>query len=54
LRRKKMKKAIILLFSFSLLVLATPINDVNSQTTSVNVAKADSKAVADPIYPPIG
>jgi hypothetical protein len=49
-----MKKAIIILFSLSLLVLATPVNDANSQNTSYDVAKAQSKAQADPIYPPIG
>lgn len=49
-----MKKAIIILFSLSLLVLATPVNDAISQNTSYDVAKAHSKAQADPIYPPIG
>ena len=49
-----MKKAIILLFSLSLLVFGTPVND-NSQNTSVDVAKVQiNEAVADPIYPPIG
>ena len=50
-----MKKAIILLFSLSLLVFATPENDVNSQNTSIDVAKVQiNKAQADPIYPPVG
>jgi len=50
-----MKKAIILLFSFSsLLVFGTPVND-NSHSTSVDVAKVQiNEAQADPIYPPIG
>jgi hypothetical protein len=47
-----MKKVIILLFSLSLLVFGTPVNDAN---TSVDVAKVQiNEAVADPIYPPIG
>jgi hypothetical protein len=50
-----MKKAIILLFSLSLLVFGTPVNDANSQNTSVDVAKVQiNEAQADPIYPPIG
>jgi hypothetical protein len=50
-----MKKVIILLFSLSLLVLVTPVNDVNSQNTSYELAKVNIKpAHADPIYPPIG
>lgn len=50
-----MKKAIILLFSLSLLVLATPANDGNSQNISNDVAKVEiNKAAADPIYPPVG
>jgi hypothetical protein len=50
-----MKKAIILLFSLSLLVLATPANDGNTQNISNVVAKVEiNKAAADPIYPPVG
>lgn len=50
-----MKKAIILLFSLSLLVLATPTNDINNQNTSYDVVKVEiNKAMADPIYPPVG
>ncbi|WHX99792.1 hypothetical protein [Neobacillus sp. DY30] len=50
-----MKKAIILLFSLSILVFATPSNDTTSQNTSVDVAKTQiNKAQADPIYPPVG
>lgn len=50
-----MKKAIILLFSLSLLVFASTANDVNSQNTLNDVAKVEiNNAVADPIYPPVG
>jgi hypothetical protein len=50
-----MKKAIILLFSLSLLVFATPGNDVNNQHTSYDVVKTTIQpAQADPIYPPVG
>jgi hypothetical protein len=49
-----MKKAIIVLFSLSLLVFGAPVND-NTQSTSVDVAKVQiNEAQADPIYPPIG
>lgn len=47
-----MKKAIILLFTFSLLVFATP--EKNNQP-SYDLAKTSIQpAQADPIYPPVG
>lgn len=50
-----MKKAIILLFSLSILVLITPVNDVNNQHPSYELVKTNIQpAQADPIYPPIG
>lgn len=50
-----MKKAIIILFSLSLLVLVTPVNEVNNQHTSYDLVKTNIQpAQADPIYPPIG
>lgn len=49
-----MKKAIILLFTFSLLAFATPENAVNNQP-SYDLAKTSIQpAQADPIYPPVG
>jgi hypothetical protein len=49
-----MKKAIILLFSLSLLVFATPENDVNNQPSYDLVKTTIQPAQADPIYPPVG
>jgi hypothetical protein len=43
-----MKKAIILLFSLSLLVLATPANDGNTQNISNDVAKVETKRQLTP------
>jgi hypothetical protein len=47
-----MKKFILVLFSLSLLVLITPTNDVNNQSSN-DVALSSPKA-AEPIYPPVG
>ncbi|MFP7297438.1 hypothetical protein [Neobacillus niacini] len=46
-----MKKAIVLLFSLSLLFLLTPVQDVNKHTS---FDTAVSKPSADPIFPPVG
>jgi hypothetical protein len=56
MRRKKMKKFIILIFSLTLLILLSPATkDVSSPSSSNELAaKSIQYQQADPIHPPVG